>query len=353
MWVIDYDYILRRLDEQAQKLGLSRSDLARRCEINTTTYINNFTRHKIPKFNDLFHLTQVLGISFDSLFCEENIRINPEDNPDDIVYWVGLIEHGVKPSSILLRTNETYRFCALLQNLSKGIDVHHVMEGGYLSLEEVRLYVVLVFLSLEEADSMDAFRIGCRYLLEYFDFELTPPLDPTSFPCLQDRYRKLTVILPKGVMHYPASNLWAVFDDVVEKSFGKFRFLQESGLSGVTYSRYQLAKDLNSSPTTETVIRACNTLEIPSIQKATQEMDESFSTFPFVADSASLVKLKKPWRPYFNYSFSEICPFPYLISFFDYIFNMPEDALFAFANDLYPYIKAPYSSYAWEKTWKK
>lgn len=99
---LEADTILNRIDKQREILHLSRNDVTSIAGLNPLSFINNFKKHKVPKFNDLYRISNALGITFDSLVSDEEPAYVPDKT--NVIYWLLLSGKELIQSSLLLRS---------------------------------------------------------------------------------------------------------------------------------------------------------------------------------------------------------------------------------------------------------
>ena len=91
---LEADKILSRIDKQREMLHLSRNEVASIAGINQLSFINNFKKHKVPKFNDLYRISNAIGITFDSLVAENDPEYLLDKNNNPLFFVHGFFKHS-------------------------------------------------------------------------------------------------------------------------------------------------------------------------------------------------------------------------------------------------------------------
>lgn len=121
------DTILNRIDKQREFLHLSRNDVASVAGINQLSFINNFKKHKIPKFNDLYRISNALGITFDTLVAEKEPEYLTDKN--NVIYWTTLTEKDTLPNSQLMQNSDKNAIVRAFNSLSEGLDAGNLIRN--------------------------------------------------------------------------------------------------------------------------------------------------------------------------------------------------------------------------------
>lgn len=303
--VTDHTVVLKRIENQRKLLGMSRADLSFQAGIKYQTYTAYFKRGTLPRFNDLYSLCNALGIPIDDLFRDDEVKA--EDNPLNIYYWVKFICNSyLDKSTLLYRVSDKTGIALLLNDLYTTTDIRMIHRQ-----EVFGLFSKL--LTLDEMDFILIYKDVIRKELAKYD--LTKPF----FEYYNDEYRPLFAIYSDEYMPLflrgsscfeplPISTyLWQEFDSVLrQRNINKSTFYSQIQVTPAIHSKYfvkmntekikelfniQLSTPLEHtaildkiselkkkdciqleklkkmpSPTSETVIRLCEYLNIDNME---------------------------------------------------------------------------------------
>ena len=261
---LEADKILSRIDKQREMLHLSRNEVASIAGINQLSFINNFKKHKVPKFNDLYRISNAIGITFDSLVAENDPEYLLDKN--NIVYWLSLTDKETSSSSQLMQNSDKNAIVRAFNSLSKGLDAGNLIRNpeSAVTSDEYRFSIFYEFLRAEEVDGLFLMSEIIHVLNKAFgveDFQIS------TFSLQMSFYEMATSLWLHSYL--PVAAIWQTIDDRISSRYDfKSQFYKDSGISSRSYSEYQNATTTMASPSTDTMLKVMKLLEIDNIDEA-------------------------------------------------------------------------------------
>ena len=258
------DTILNRIDKQREFLHLSRNDVASVAGINQLSFINNFKKHKIPKFNDLYRISNALGITFDTLVAEKEPEYLTDKN--NVIYWTTLTEKDTLPNSQLMQNSDKNAIVRAFNSLSEGLDAGNLIRNPETAgtSDEYRFCIFYEFLRAEEVDGLFLMSEIIHVLNKAFgveDFQIS------TFSLQMAFYEMANSLWLHSYL--PVAAIWQTIDDRISSRYDfKSQFYKDSGISSRSYSEYQNATTTMASPSTDTMLKVMKLLEIDNIDEA-------------------------------------------------------------------------------------
>lgn len=261
---LEADKILSRIDKQREMLHLSRNEVASIAGINQLSFINNFKKHKVPKFNDLYRISNAIGITFDSLVAENDPEYLLDKN--NIVYWLSLTDKETSSSSQLMQNSDKNAIVRAFNSLSKGLDAGNLIRNpeSAVTSDEYRFSIFYEFLRAEEVDGLFLMSEIIHVLNKAFGVE---DFQMSTFS-LQMSFYEMAISLWLH-SYLPVAAIWQTIDDRISSRYDfKSQFYKDSGISSRSYSEYQNATTTMASPSTDTMLKVMKLLEIDNIDEA-------------------------------------------------------------------------------------
>ena len=340
---LEADTILSRIDKQRELLHLSRNDVASVAGINQLSFLNNFKKHKIPKFNDLYRISNALGIKFDTLVAEKEPEYLTDKN--NIIYWTTLTDKDILQNSQLLQNSDKNAIVRAFNSLSKGLDAGNLIRNPETAVtsDEYRFCIFYEFLCAEEIDGL--------FLMNEIIHIIRKALGVDDSRISTFRLRIVFYEMAISLWQYsylPVAAIWQTIDDKISSRYDfKSKFYKDSGISSRSYSEYQDATTTMASPSTDTMMKAMKLLDIDEVDEAIRfRIPETFGEY-----SNSDISL----YVYFNTMSDEMLKadlktVPYLAQFMDAIFSLGFKDLAQIKNLTDAAARNPYSNFSSDKS---
>lgn len=339
---LDADTILNRIDKQREILHLSRNDVASIAGLNPLSFINNFKKHKIPKFNDLYRISNALGIIFDSLVADEEPAYVSDKN--NVIYW--LLLSGKEPiqSSLLLRSPDKNAIVRAFNSLSEGLDAVTLIRNpeAAVTSDEYRFCIFHEFMLAEEVDGLFLTDGIIQIIREYYALKkLRKPVIE-----LYKAYLEMTITLWQ-YSYLPVAAIWQAIDDRISSKYDyKSKFYKDSGISSRSCSEYQDAMTTKASPSTYTMMKALKLLDIDNVDEAIRTRIPEASDEHTHSNLSSFVNFEPLSNEILKKDLKTI---PYLAQFIDAIFSLGFNDLVQIKSLTDAATEKPYSEYSSEK----
>lgn len=339
---LDADTILSRIDKQREILHLSRNDVASIAGLNPLSFINNFKKHKVPKFNDLYRISNALGITFDSLVAAKEPSYASDKN--NIIYW--LLQSGKEPiqNSLLLRNPDKNAIVRAFNSLSKGLDAVTLIRNpeAAVTSDEYRFCIFHEFMLAEEVDGLFLTNDIIQIIRESYALKrLRKPVIE-----LYKAYLEMTITLWQ-YSYLPVAAIWQAIDNKISSKYDyKSKFYKDSGISSRSYSEYQDAMATKASPSTDTMMKALKLLAIDNVDEVIRSRIPEASDEHTHSNLSSFVN----FEPLSNEILKEdLKTIPYLAQFIDAIFSLGFNDLAQIKSLTDAANQTPYSDYCSDK----
>lgn len=251
--------ILDSIDEQRTKLGFARSDVSYQSDITTNTFLNLFKKTSLPKFNDLFTISNNLGISMDTLI--QGSTTAPEDDPSNILYWKQRIFQDAQANSLFYRLSDKVALAEFLKAYSSKIE-----NSTYKEIDEMKFSIISNILAMDAANLIFIYPAISKILSEYY-IGFAEKSTAEDLPQLWSKFAAIfaSVWYPKyRITHY----LWKTIDSQIKIKYeNRSKFLMDSGINTSSYNEYWKGTG-NKFPTVDTVFKSCDLLGIESLDQA-------------------------------------------------------------------------------------
>lgn len=316
---LNADVVLERIETQRMQLGLSRNEVASQAGILPTTFLSNFKKHKIPMFADLFRIAAALGIPIDTLLHGYEHKDDSYDDHQNILHWI--MKSGGTPSatSLLMHCSDKTAICKTIQILNDSCTKNVLSDSlVYETSDDLCLSVFISFLRAEEVDAIHIYNCAMKILEE----EYVSKYDDLQPLC------KLVISMQElenclwDYKHLPVEYLWKEVDKKVKNSTiysNKTKFLNDSGINSRTYSDYYDATRTKSSPSTETVWKACALLNLEDLDKRIRSHLPGIGTH---LENSTITKLIMTYEIQNEALKENLKSLPFLAQFFDAIFYL-------------------------------
>ena len=339
---LEADTILNRIDRQRELLHLSRNDVATIAELNPLSFINNFKKHKVPKFNDLYRISNALGITFDSLVAEEEPAYTSDKN--NVIYWLQLSEKETRQNSLLLRNPDKNAIVRAFNSLSRELDASNLIKNhkAATTSDEYRFCIFYDFMRAEEVDGLFLTDDIIQIIREFYSLkEARPPVME-----LYKAYLEMTITLWQ-YSYLPVAAIWQVIDDRISSKYDfKSKFYKDSGISSRSYSEYQNAMTTKASPSTDTMLKAMKLLDIDNVDEAIRFRIPEASDEHTHSNLSSFINFEALSNKILR---TELKTIPYLAQFIDAIFSLGFNDLAQIKSLTDAAAEKPYSEYSAEK----
>lgn len=339
---LEADTILNRIDKQREILHLSRNDVASIAGLNPLSFINNFKKHKVPKFNDLYRISNALGITFDSLVSdEEPAYVSDKTN---VIYWLLLSGKELIQSSLLLRSPDKNAIVRAFNSLSEGLDAVTLIRKpeAAVTSDEYRFCIFHEFMLAEEVDELFLTDEIIQIIRESYSLKrLRKPVIE-----LYKAYLEMTITLWQ-YSYLPVAAIWQAIDDRISLKYDyKSKFYKDSGISSRSYSEYQDAMTTKASPSTDTMMKALKLLDIDNVDEAIRARIPDASAEYTHSNLSSFVNFEPLSNEILKKDLKTI---PYLAQFIDSIFSLGFNDLAQIKSLTDSATKTPYSDYCSDK----
>lgn len=332
------DTILNRIDKQREFLHLSRNDVASVAGINQLSFINNFKKHKIPKFNDLYRISNALGITFDTLVAEKEPEYLTDKN--NVIYWTTLTEKDTLPNSQLMQNSDKNAIVRAFNSLSEGLDAGNLIRNPETAgtSDEYRFCIFYEFLRAEEVDGLFLMSEIIHVLNKAFgveDFQIS------TFSLQMAFYEMANSLWLHSYL--PVASIWQTIDDKISSRYDfKSNFYKDSGISSRSYSEYQDATTTMASPSTDTMLKILKLLDIDNVDEAIRSrIPETFD-----APSLSNISFYVNYEPMTNETLkATLKTVPSLAQFMNGIFSLGFKDLARIKNLTDAAVRNPYSNF--------
>lgn len=332
------DTILNRIDKQREFLHLSRNDVASVAGINQLSFINNFKKHKIPKFNDLYRISNALGITFDTLVAEKEPEYLTDKN--NVIYWTTLTEKDTLPNSQLMQNSDKNAIVRAFNSLSEGLDAGNLIRNPETAgtSDEYRFCIFYEFLRAEEVDGLFLMSEIIHVLNKAFgveDFQIS------TFSLQMAFYEMANSLWLHSYL--PVASIWQTIDDKISSRYDfKSNFYKDSGISSRSYSEYQDATATMASPSTDTMLKILKLLDIDNVDEAIRSrIPETFDT-----PSLSNISFYGNYEPMTNETLkATLKTVPSLAQFMNGIFSLGFKDLARIKNLTDAAVRNPYSNF--------
>ena len=332
------DTILNRIDKQREFLHLSRNDVASVAGINQLSFINNFKKHKIPKFNDLYRISNALGITFDTLVAEKEPEYLTDKN--NVIYWTTLTEKDTLPNSQLMQNSDKNAIVRAFNSLSEGLDAGNLIRNPETAgtSDEYRFCIFFEFLRAEEVDGLFLMSEIIHVLNKAFgveDFQIS------TFSLQMAFYEMANSLWLHSYL--PVASIWQTIDDKISSRYDfKSNFYKDSGISSRSYSEYQDATTTMASPSTDTMLKILKLLDIDNVDEAIRSrIPETFD-----APSLSNISFYVNYEPMTNETLkATLKTVPSLAQFMNGIFSLGFKDLARIKNLTDAAVRNPYSNF--------
>lgn len=332
------DTILNRIDKQREFLHLSRNDVASVAGINQLSFINNFKKHKIPKFNDLYRISNALGITFDTLVAEKEPEYLTDKN--NVIYWTTLTEKDTLPNSQLMQNSDKNAIVRAFNSLSEGLDAGNLVKNPETAgtSDEYRFCIFYAFLHAEEVDGLFLMSEIIHVLNKAFgveDFQIS------TFSLQMAFYEMANSLWLHSYL--PVASIWQTIDDKISSRYDfKSNFYKDSGISSRSYSEYQDATTTMASPSTDTMLKILKLLDIDNVDEAIRSrIPETFD-----APSLSNISFYVNYEPMTNETLkATLKTVPSLAQFMNGIFSLGFKDLARIKNLTDTAARNPYSNF--------
>ena len=332
------DTILNRIDKQREFLHLSRNDVASVAGINQLSFINNFKKHKIPKFNDLYRISNALGITFDTLVAEKEPEYLTDKN--NVIYWTTLTEKDTLPNSQLMQNSDKNAIVRAFNSLSEGLDAGNLIRNPETAgtSDEYRFCIFYEFLRAEEVDGLFLMSEIIHVLNKAFgveDFQIS------TFSLQMAFYEMANSLWLHSYL--PVASIWQTIDDKISSRYDfKSNFYKDSGISSRSYSEYQDATTTMASPSTDTMLKILKLLDIDNVDEAIRSrIPETFD-----APSLSNISFYVNYEPMTNETLkATLKTVPSLAQFMNGIFSLGFKDLARIKNLTDTAARNPYSNF--------
>lgn len=337
------DTILNRIDKQREFLHLSRNDVASVAGINQLSFINNFKKHKIPKFNDLYRISNALGITFDTLVAEKEPEYLTDKN--NVIYWTTLTEKDTLPNSQLMQNSDKNAIVRAFNSLSEGLDAGNLIRNPETAgtSDEYRFCIFYEFLRAEEVDGLFLMSEIIHVLNKAFgveDFQIS------TFSLQMAFYEMANSLWLHSYL--PVASIWQTIDDKISSRYDfKSNFYKDSGISSRSYSEYQDATTTMASPSTDTMLKILKLLGIDNVDEAIRSrIPETFDT-----PSLSNISFYVNYEPMTNETLkATLKTVPSLAQFMNGIFSLGFKDLARIKNLTDAAVRNPYSNFNSERS---
>ena len=332
------DTILNRIDKQREFLHLSRNDVASVAGINQLSFINNFKKHKIPKFNDLYRISNALGITFDTLVAEKEPEYLTDKN--NVIYWTTLTEKDTLPNSQLMQNSDKNAIVRAFNSLSEGLDAGNLIRNPETAgtSDEYRFCIFYEFLRAEEVDGLFLMSEIIHVLNKAFgveDFQIS------TFSLQMAFYEMANSLWLHSYL--PVASIWQTIDDKISSRYDfKSNFYKDSGISSRSYSEYQDATTTMASPSTDTMLKILKLLDIDNVDEAIRSrIPETFDT-PSLSNISSYVNYEPMTNETLKITLKTV---PSLAQFMNGIFSLGFKDLARIKNLTDAAVRNPYSNF--------
>ena len=332
------DTILNRIDKQREFLHLSRNDVASVAGINQLSFINNFKKHKIPKFNDLYRISNALGITFDTLVAEKEPEYLTDKN--NVIYWTTLTEKDTLPNSQLMQNSDKNAIVRAFNSLSEGLDAGNLVKNPETAgtSDEYRFCIFYAFLHAEEVDGLFLMSEIIHVLNKAFgveDFQIS------TFSLQMAFYEMANSLWLHSYL--PVASIWQTIDDKISSRYDfKSNFYKDSGISSRSYSEYQDATTTMASPSTDTMLKILKLLDIDNVDEAIRSrIPETFDT-PSLSNISSYVNYEPMTNETLKITLKTV---PSLAQFMNGIFSLGFKDLARIKNLTDAAVRNPYSNF--------
>lgn len=337
------DTILNRIDKQREFLHLSRNDVASVAGINQLSFINNFKKHKIPKFNDLYRISNALGITFDTLVAEKEPEYLTDKN--NVIYWTTLTEKDTLPNSQLMQNSDKNAIVRAFNSLSEGLDAGNLIRNPETAgtSDEYRFCIFYEFLRAEEVDGLFLMSEIIHVLNKAFgveDFQIS------TFSLQMAFYEMANSLWLHSYL--PVASIWQTIDDKISSRYDfKSNFYKDSGISSRSYSEYQDATTTMASPSTDTMLKILKLLDIDNVDEAIRSrIPETFDVPP-----SSNISFYVNYEPVINETLkASLKTVPFLALFMNAIFSLGFKDLARIKNLADAAARNPYSNFSYDKS---
>lgn len=337
------DTILNRIDKQREFLHLSRNDVASVAGINQLSFINNFKKHKIPKFNDLYRISNALGITFDTLVAEKEPEYLTDKN--NVIYWTTLTEKDTLPNSQLMQNSDKNAIVRAFNSLSEGLDAGNLIRNPETAgtSDEYRFCIFYEFLRAEEVDGLFLMSEIIHVLNKAFgveDFQIS------TFSLQMAFYEMANSLWLHS--YIPVASIWQTIDDKISSRYDfKSNFYKDSGISSRSYSEYQDATTTMASPSTDTMLKILKLLDIDNVDEAIRSrIPETFDVPP-----SSNISFYVNYEPVINETLkASLKTVPFLALFMNAIFSLGFKDLARIKNLADAAARNPYSNFSYDKS---
>ena len=330
--------ILDKIDFQRDALGITRNDISLITGIPYSTLINNFQKNKIPKFNELYKISLILGITIDDLLSTDETEHISKNN---ILYWAQYHPRKNFSNTFLKKIPDKIAIARTFKTLSELSEPEAALSYEDLSnkkINQLKFFCFYHSITMNEVDDLFIFQKESERINNFFsnanDKDLTLHdyiIGQNQLLCSLWSYQYIAV-----------QNLWRHIDSIVPKKFKNLSaFLKETKLNSQTYARYLHAAHEKSTPGTDTVMRACTLLNIEDIDSAIR------SYLPQVPNDGynPLMPLGiKPHDIENNNLKDNLKSLPYLAMFYDCLFALGFDDLKAIALQIQSSINCGYDN---------
>lgn len=339
---LEADTILNRIDRQRELLSLSRNDVAAIAELNPLSFINNFKKHKVPKFNDLYRISNALGITFDSLVAEEEPEYTSDKN--NVIYWLQLSEKETRQDGLLMRIPDKNAIVRAFNSLSRELDASNLIKNhkAAATSDEYRFCIFYEFMRAEKVDGLFLTDDIIQIIREFYALKkFRPPIME-----LFNAYLEMTITLWQ-YSYLPVAAIWQAIDDRISSKYDfKSKFYKDSGISSRSYSEYQNAMTTKASPSTDTMLKAMKLLDIDNVDEAIRSRIPEASDEHTHSNLSSFINFEALSNKTLQ---TELKTIPYLAQFIDAIFSLGFNDLAQIKSLTDAAAEKPYSEYSSEK----
>ena len=330
--------ILKRMETQREMMGMTRQDISYLTDIPYSTLTNNFQKHKIPMFDDLYRISLSIGMPVDELVSEDEPAYSL--NKDNMLYWKEFIPSHSFSGTFIQAFPDKVALARTFNAMAQKSDPFQTLGHNnhkQKSIDDLRFLCIFHTLTTYEVDSIFLFMKMSQLVNDFFSN--TNPDNPLT---LYD-YRTAQEEMALSLWAFPCMSVQNLFQVINEKFPSKFpnlsAFLKEAKLNSQTYGKYLKASEQSSTPGTDTVYRICKLLDIRDIDNTIRSL---LPDIPSESDNVGIPAGILPHAIEDEVLMETLKPLPYLAMFYDCVFSLSYDMLWEIALQIYSALSHPY-----------
>ena len=330
--------ILKRMETQREMMGMTRQDISYLTDIPYSTLTNNFQKHKIPMFDDLYRISLSIGMPVDELVSEDEPAYSL--NKDNMLYWKEFIPSHSFSGTFIQAFPDKVALARTFNAMAQKSDPFQTLGHNnhkQKSIDDLRFLCIFHTLTTYEVDSIFLFMKMSQLVNDFFSN--TNPDNPLT---LYD-YRTAQKEMALSLWAFPCMSVQNLFQVINEKFPSKFpnlsAFLKEAKLNSQTYGKYLKASEQSSTPGTDTVYRICKLLDIRDIDNTIRSL---LPDIPSESDNVGIPAGILPHAIEDEVLMETLKPLPYLAMFYDCVFSLSYDMLWEIALQIYSALSHPY-----------